>query len=66
MALSMEERRLLAEIEVRLTADDPRLAVRMTRLGRDRRRRIRLITAVAIVAVAAAAALAGALLAAFG
>ncbi|WP_019634582.1 DUF3040 domain-containing protein [Actinomadura atramentaria] len=60
MALSMEERRLLAEIEVRLTADDPRLAVRMSRLGRERRRRrVRLIVAVAAVAVAVAAALAG-------
>lgn len=52
MALSMEERRILAEIESRLTQEDPRLAERLAGLSEARRRRrIRMIAAV-VVAVA--------------
>ncbi|XVQ15405.1 DUF3040 domain-containing protein [Spirillospora sp. CA-255316] len=60
MALSMEERRILAQIEVRLSEDDPRLAHRFAELGtsppRRRRRRTRLIAAAAVVALAVLAA----------
>ena len=66
MALSMEEQRILTQIEVRLSEDDPRLAGRLARLGTPRGRRARLITATAVaIAIAAAAigaAFAGALL----
>ncbi|MQA96483.1 MAG: DUF3040 domain-containing protein [Streptosporangiales bacterium] len=37
MALSMDEERILAEIESRLTSDDPKLAVRLSTLGEQRR-----------------------------
>lgn len=37
MALSMDEERILAEIENRLTSDDPKLAVRLSTLGERRR-----------------------------
>ncbi|TDD63537.1 DUF3040 domain-containing protein, partial [Actinomadura rubrisoli] len=48
MALSMEEQRILTQIEVRLSEDDPRLAHRLSRLGAARRgRRVRLIAAAA-------------------
>jgi hypothetical protein len=65
MALSMEERRILAQIEVRLSEDDPRLARRLAAFGgsgppgptarqrptRQRpTRRTRLLAAVAVVA----------------
>lgn len=47
MALSMEEERILTEIESQLGQDDPRLAVRLSSFGRlRRRRRIRAIAAV--------------------
>ncbi|WP_018656262.1 DUF3040 domain-containing protein [Actinomadura flavalba] len=64
MALSMQERRLLAEIEAHLTADDPRLAARLTAHGRrpPRRTDLRLIAAIVLVAVAAVAALTAAAL----
>ncbi|MFC5745426.1 DUF3040 domain-containing protein [Actinomadura rugatobispora] len=59
MALSMEERRILAQIEVRLSEDDPRLAHRFAELGtsppRRRRRRIRIIAAVGIALAVLAA-----------
>ncbi|QFG26692.1 DUF3040 domain-containing protein [Actinomadura sp. WMMB 499] len=61
MALSMEERRILTQIEVRLSEDDPRLAHRLARLG-DRRpgrgRRIRLIAAATAAVLAVIAAIA--------
>jgi hypothetical protein len=66
MALSMEEQRILTQIEVRLSEDDPRLAVRLARLGTPRGRRARVITAtavaIAVIAAAIGAAFAGALL----
>ncbi|MFC9974713.1 DUF3040 domain-containing protein [Spirillospora sp. NPDC127200] len=66
MALSMEEQRILAAIEIRLTADDPRLAHRLSTLGRPRRgRRVRLIAAVLVAVLAVATALAGAVATAF-
>lgn len=37
MALSMDEQRILAEIEQRLTRDDPTLAIRLSTFGRRRR-----------------------------
>lgn len=52
MALSMEERRILAEIESRLREEDPRLNHRLSRLGRaDRRRRVRLIAALVVAGI---------------
>ncbi|GAA2593822.1 DUF3040 domain-containing protein [Actinomadura fulvescens] len=52
MALSMEEQRILAEIEIQLREDDPRLAHRLSRLGHERRRRrIRLIAAIVVAAI---------------
>lgn len=52
MALSMEEQRILTQIEVRLSEDDPRLAHRLSALGNGaRRRRVRLIAAVAVAAI---------------
>jgi hypothetical protein len=66
MALSMEERRILAQIEVHLSQDDPRLAHRLEKFGRPAppgraarpraRRRARVIAAVmaAVLGVAAA------------
>ncbi|REF00398.1 DUF3040 domain-containing protein [Thermomonospora umbrina] len=39
MALSMEEQRILAEIETRLAQDDPGLAGRLSGMTRARRRR---------------------------
>jgi hypothetical protein len=57
MALSMEEQRILTQIEVRLSEDDPRLAQRLARLGAPRSRRtVVLIVAAAITVVAAIAA----------
>ncbi|GGV31376.1 DUF3040 domain-containing protein [Actinomadura sp. LOL_016] len=61
MALSMEEQRILTQIEVRLSEDDPRLAHRLARLG-DRRpgrgRRVRVIAAAAVAVLAVIAAIA--------
>ncbi|MBE1536431.1 DUF3040 domain-containing protein [Actinomadura algeriensis] len=59
MALSMEEQRILTQIEVRLSEDDPRLAHRLARLG-DRRpgRRVRLIAAASVAVLAVIAAIA--------
>lgn len=37
MALSMDEERILAEIESRLSSDDPKLAIRLSTLGERRR-----------------------------
>lgn len=57
MALSMEEQRILTQIEVRLSEDDPRLAHRLTRLGASRRRRRAhavALTAAAVIVVLAA------------
>jgi hypothetical protein len=66
MALSMEEQRILSQIEVRLSEDDPRLAQRLARLGTPRSRRARTIAlaaaAVLIVLAAVAAGIAAALL----
>jgi hypothetical protein len=66
MALSMEEQRILTQIEVRLSEDDPRLAHRLARLGVPRGRRTRTIVlaaaAVIIVIAAAGAAIAAAAL----
>lgn len=56
MALSMEEQRILTQIEVRLSEDDPRLAHRLARLGAPRGRRgrtIALTVAAAILVLAA-------------
>ena len=68
MALSMEERRILAEIETRLSEDDPRLAHRFAELGtsppRSRRGRTRIILAAAALALTAVAAVAAAIAAA--
>ncbi|WP_433469739.1 DUF3040 domain-containing protein [Spirillospora sp. CA-142024] len=56
MALSMEEQRILTQIEVRLSEDDPRLAHRLARLGTPRGRRARTIAlaAAAVLVVLAA------------
>ncbi|MEU8801832.1 DUF3040 domain-containing protein [Spirillospora sp. NPDC048819] len=66
MALSMEEQRILTQIEVRLSEDDPRLAHRLARLGTPRRRRARVVVlaaaAVIIVLAAIGAAIAAAAL----
>ncbi|MES9543476.1 DUF3040 domain-containing protein [Spirillospora sp. NPDC049024] len=66
MALSMEEQRILSQIEVRLSEDDPRLAQRLARLGTPRARRARTIALAAaaalIVLAAVAAGIAAALL----
>jgi hypothetical protein len=54
MALSMEEQRLLSEIASRLSADDPKLAERLNRFGRQAehpRRSVRLIAAIVIASV---------------
>ncbi|WP_067826331.1 DUF3040 domain-containing protein [Actinomadura kijaniata] len=66
MALSMEERRLLAEIEHRLSEEDPRLAHRLSTLGQDRRRRrLQLLAAVILAATGALVALLGAIVVTF-
>jgi hypothetical protein len=58
MALSIEEQRLLSEIASRLSADDPRLADRLSTLGRTRRRRrIRIIAAVVVAVLVMMAAI---------
>lgn len=55
MALSMEEQRILTQIEVRLSEDDPRLAHRLERLGAPRRRaRTAAFAAAAVIIVLAA------------
>ncbi|WP_030168630.1 DUF3040 domain-containing protein [Spirillospora albida] len=73
MALSMEERRILAEIEVRLSEDAPRLAHRLARHGARRRRlsvgrppsrRVRLVAAAVVAVLAAVTAVAAAVVAA--
>ncbi|WP_242892812.1 DUF3040 domain-containing protein [Actinomadura litoris] len=65
MALSMEEQRILTQIQVRLSEDDPRLAQRLSRLGRARTTpRVRVIAAIVITAVVVLAAAAGAAIAA--
>jgi hypothetical protein len=62
MALSMEEERILTEIASQLSDDDPALARRLARFGRDRRRRqvrpavVIAVTAAVIAAAAAAVA----------
>jgi Protein of unknown function (DUF3040) len=59
MALSMEEQRILAEIERQLAGDDPSLAVRMSKFGRPglaaslRTPRGRVLASVLVVAVVA-------------
>ncbi|MFF5261487.1 DUF3040 domain-containing protein [Actinomadura viridis] len=58
MALSMEEQRILAQIEVHLSEDDPRLAHRFSRLERRPRRNRPLVVAAVVLAVLAVAALA--------
>ncbi|MFD0690047.1 DUF3040 domain-containing protein [Actinomadura fibrosa] len=61
MALSMEEQRILTQIEVRLKEDDPRLAHRLARLGTARRgRRVRIIAAAVVAALVVLAAIAAA------
>jgi flagellar biosynthesis/type III secretory pathway M-ring protein FliF/YscJ len=60
MALSIEEQRLLSEIASRLSADDPRLADRLSTLGRTRQRQrimiiVAVVAAVLVVVVAIAA-----------
>jgi flagellar biosynthesis/type III secretory pathway M-ring protein FliF/YscJ len=60
MALSIEEQRLLSEIASRLSADDPRLADRLSTLGRTRQRQrimiiVAVVVAVLVVVVAIAA-----------
>ncbi|ACY97959.1 MULTISPECIES: DUF3040 domain-containing protein [Thermomonospora] len=62
MALSMEEQRILAEIETRLRRDDPHLAARLSTLGRSHRLRRSVLVMAAVVVVAAAAAVAVAVL----
>jgi hypothetical protein len=69
MALSMEERRILAQIEVHLSQDDPRLAQRFSKFGspgppgRPRpRRRARVIAAVAVAVIGVATAIATAVI----
>ncbi|MBA9005677.1 MULTISPECIES: DUF3040 domain-containing protein [Thermomonospora] len=50
MALSMEEQRILAQIETHLAHDDPRLAARLSALPRlRRRRRMRAVAAAVLV-----------------
>jgi hypothetical protein len=62
MALSIEEQRLLSEIASRLSADDPRLAVRLSTLGRARQRqRIKIIVAVVVAVLVIVAAIATAM-----
>jgi hypothetical protein len=60
MALSMDEQRILAEIEQQITRDDPSLATRLTTFGlrrrpvgdRDERRRALIrVTALVMIAV---------------
>jgi hypothetical protein len=59
MALSMDEQRILAEIEQQITRDDPSLATRLTTFGlrrrradRDERRRALVrVTALVMIAV---------------
>jgi Protein of unknown function (DUF3040). len=59
MALSIEEQRLLSEIASRLSADDPRLADRLSTLGRTRQRqRIMIIVAVVVAVLVIVAAIA--------
>jgi hypothetical protein len=59
MALSIEEQRLLSEIASRLSEEDPRLADRLSTLGRTRqRRRIRIIAALVVAVLVIAAAIA--------
>jgi hypothetical protein len=55
MALSMEEQRILTQIEVRLSEDDPRLAQRLARHGTPRGRRTRIIALTAAVIIVLAA-----------
>ncbi|WP_158581641.1 DUF3040 domain-containing protein [Actinomadura spongiicola] len=55
MALSMEEQRILTQIEVRLSEDDPRLAHRLARLGTPRRRARTIVLATAAVIIVLAA-----------
>ena len=61
MALSMEEQRILTQIEVHLSEDDPQLAHRLSRLGearigrRARRVAVVLVAAVVVLAVVGAA-----------
>lgn len=63
MALSMEEQRILAEIEIQLSDDDPRLAHRLSKLGQARRsRRFRLIAAVVVAVMGVLTALASAII----
>ncbi|XRQ16548.1 DUF3040 domain-containing protein [Actinomadura welshii] len=51
----MEEQRILTQIEVRLSEDDPRLAHRLARLGAPRRRgRTVVLAAAAVITVLAA------------
>ncbi|WP_131742955.1 DUF3040 domain-containing protein [Actinomadura roseirufa] len=65
MALSMEEQRILTQIEVRLSEDDPRLAHRLSRLGTARRgHRVRVIAAAVVACVVVLAAIATAVIAA--
>jgi len=66
MALSMDEQRILAEIEIRLSEDDPRLAHRLSRIGQERRRRrIRLIAAMAVAVIGVVTAFVSAIITAF-
>ncbi|MFC4053703.1 MULTISPECIES: DUF3040 domain-containing protein [Actinomadura] len=55
MSLSMEEQRILSQIEVRLSEDDPRLAHRLARLGTRRRRARTVVIAAAVIVVVLAA-----------
>lgn len=55
MSLSMEEQRILLQIEVRLSEDDPRLAHRLARLGTHRRRTRTAVIAAAVIVVVLAA-----------
>ncbi|GAA4226390.1 hypothetical protein GCM10022254_11270 [Actinomadura meridiana] len=55
MALSMEEQRILTQIEVRLSEDEPRLAHRLARLGAPRRRTRTIILAAAAIIIVLAA-----------
>ncbi|QXJ19587.1 DUF3040 domain-containing protein [Actinomadura graeca] len=65
MALSMEEQRILMQIEVRLSEDDPRLAHRLSRLGEDRTgHRVRVVAVVVVTAIVVLAAVGGAVAAA--
>lgn len=69
MALSMEEQRILAQIEVHLSEDAPRLAHRLARHGTRRRRppmsrRTRLVAAAVVAVLAVLTAVAAAVLAA--